>query len=773
MANIYNIATGQSSSGDLTQAMADQGWVYGSAPAQGSNNAPIVNTQTGQTAAGFTNTAQAITGQMWQPVTSQNVDFNKASNPTFLKDSSVTPESYTATGGMTRLTTLPPSQYPMDVPSKIGSDVEEVKKDLTTELKKVTQAGQRISSPSELSQYKESDLARTTDGGIYRRDLALEKSVMPEYAKQYGAPKTKEEWNKFHDFAYKVANTTGANGLPINGTISDADGSKIPTDEAGVPDASASLTWTQQLNQVMSDITASREALAEKEDELAQYQEDTALGVQDVGEQLGRSAALVTGEQGALQQRRATKELTLAKQAQTLQLKIQGLTQDRQFISQQVQQMSSNARSNLSMILNSMTGSTTKWSDIPLAQQTALRQLAEQAGVPSDILSMSIDNQAEIASTQQGGQLSISEQLALREAGLTVDDNGNVIQIQEGGNLFTPGEIGGQCGDYTHKIADNIPAMGDTWEEKMSIANISTAEYKVGDMLIQKTRMPYGHVSIVTGVNGNQVTVTESNYGGDEKVGTRTLTMGDKSITGVYRGGKIKAQSSVVQTSKFSQTGIDWAESIRDNKAKLTDITSDVEKNNPGLKSEVIAILKTLPPSDAQIKDAENFIADLEELRNSGKGLKSAVGPTGISRGTFGIWGAMSGERDAFLGKADTIISKKALDALIEAKSQGATFGALSDTEMNILKSAATTLGAWSEATSKGKLRYFDVDEKTFVAELDKLIADYQGLLDKAGTIQSLDTYLQSNPDKIEEYNTILSENPNLTEEEILQVINQ
>ena len=511
MANIYNIATGQSSSGDLTQAMADQGWVYGSAPAQGSNNAPIVNTQTGQTAAGFTNTAQAITGQMWQPVTSQNVDFNKASNPTFLKDSSVTPESYTATGGMTRLTTLPPSQYPMDVPSKIGSDVEEVKKDLTTELKKVTQAGQRISSPSELSQYKESDLARTTDGGIYRRDLALEKSVMPEYAKQYGAPKTKEEWNKFHDFAYKVANTTGANGLPINGTISDADGSKIPTDEAGVPDASASLTWTQQLNQVMSDITASREALAEKEDELAQYQEDTALGVQDVGEQLGRSAALVTGEQGALQQRRATKELTLAKQAQTLQLKIQGLTQDRQFISQQVQQMSSNARSNLSMILNSMTGSTTKWSDIPLAQQTALRQLAEQAGVPSDILSMSIDNQAEIASTQQGGQLSISEQLALREAGLTVDDNGNVIQIQQDISNATVDDIANAIktvesnGNYSASGASGeygayqfMPATWASWSKEyagkvlgQSIGNMemtqenqdSVAKFKIGQWL--------------------------------------------------------------------------------------------------------------------------------------------------------------------------------------------------------------------------------------------------------------------------------------------------
>ena len=225
------------------------------------------------------------------------------------------------------------------------------------------------------------------------------------------------------------------------------------------------------------------------------------------------------------------------------------------------------------------------------------------------------------------------------------------------------------------------------------------------------------------------------------------------------------------QTTTFSQTGIDWAESIRDNKVKLTDITSDVEKNNPGLKSEVIAIMKTLPPSDAQITDAQNFINDLVELRDSDAGLKSAVGPTAIARGFFGMRGAMSGERDAFLGKASTLISKKALDSLIEAKSQGATFGALSDTEMNILKSAATTLGAWG--TSKNdKLQYFDVDEESFKEELDSLINNYKGLLAKAGTIQSLDSFLQSNPDKVNDYNTVIKNNPNLTEEEILQIIN-
>ena len=222
--------------------------------------------------------------------------------------------------------------------------------------------------------------------------------------------------------------------------------------------------------------------------------------------------------------------------------------------------------------------------------------------------------------------------------------------------------------------------------------------------------------------------------------------------------------------SQFSRTAIDWAESIRDGKAKLSDITSEVEKSNPGLKSEVITIMKTLPPSEAQIKEAQSFVDQLKELRDH-PGLNSAVGPTAIARGFFGIRGAMSGERDAFLGKADSLISKKALNSLIEAKSQGATFGALSDTEMAILKAAGTSLGAWSNQSKAGKLKNFDVDEKTFKEELDNLIADYQDLLNSANITQSLDSYLKNNPEKVDEYNAILSNNPNLTDEEILQVI--
>lgn len=353
------------------------------------------------------------------------------------------------------------------------------------------------------------------------------------------------------------------------------------------------------------------------------------------------------------------------------------------------------------------------------------------------------------------------------EIGSTVSTPGSTSGYTSGGLLDT-GSWGGQCGDYVHKIVDGVPALGNTYEEKMARANVSTGQWKVGDVLIQKTRLPYGHVSVVTAVNGDQVTVTESNWNMDEKVGTRVLKMGDKSVSGVYRGGKMKAFAST-PTTPSNPAALQWAESIRSGSAKLSDITSEVEKGSPGLKSEVVTLMRTLPPSENQIKNAQSFVKKLTELRDH-KGLKTSVGPQALSRGVFYLLGS-AGKRDEFTTKADNLISKKALDELISAKKDGATFGALSDRELSILQSAATNLGAAAKYDKNSKLRYFDTTEKAFKEELDNMINEYNALIAEASNTQSLESFLKLNPSKVNEYNLVLKNNPSLSEEEILQII--
>lgn len=412
-----------------------------------------------------------------------------------------------------------------------------------------------------------------------------------------------------------------------------------------------------------------------------------------------------------------------------------------------------------------------------------------------------------------GSTLTPDQMLELEDAGWTFDNAGNPItpSQSDSGIFFTDANgdswnIAGWATDQTkpqqmniiakkigkltdenleEKVSEFTPGLtadmikeasaqsGVSWEAIMTMVN---QEAQGGLSNVAKNNNNFGGLTFnnqewIKQFGGEKGTARPSSEGGNY-IKFPTKQDGLNAMAALMASyGKVNNTTDNTTNIEYSSESTSWAESIRDGKAKLSDITSEVEKSNPGLKSEVIAVMKTLPPSESQVEEAQSFVDQLKELRDH-SGLNSAVGPTAIARGFFGIRGAMSGDRDAFLGKADSLISKKALNSLIEAKSQGATFGALSDTEMNILKAAGTSLGAWSESTNKGKLKYFDVDEKTFKDELDRLIKDYEGLLSKANITQSLDSYLKSNPNKVDEYNTILQQNPNLTEEEIIQVLN-
>lgn len=195
-----------------------------------------------------------------------------------------------------------------------------------------------------------------------------------------------------------------------------------------------------------------------------------------------------------------------------------------------------------------------------------------------------------------------------------------------GGSLLDPGTWGGQCGDYVHKIVDNVPALGNSYEEKMARANVSTKDWKVGDVLIQKTRMPYGHVSVVTAVDGDSVTVTESNWNLDERVGTRVIKKGDPSITGVYRGGNMKAIQPV---SNSNPTISYWVDLLNKGQATIANIPNDIRNavvtqagaTNTGINKQL---------SDTAIKEVEqtkSALASLDVLETKIKENLEYVGP--------------------------------------------------------------------------------------------------------------------------------------------------
>jgi LysM repeat protein len=282
-------------------------------------------------------------------------------------------------------------------------------------------------------------------------------------------------------------------------------------------------------------------------------------------------------------------------------------------------------------------------------------------------------------------------------------------------DLFTIGNTGGQCGDYIHKVVDNVPSLGNMYEDKLSKSNVNwnpnttTPNVQVGDVLIQKTNMPYGHVSVVTGVEGGKIQVLESNWGLDEKIGTRVLDVNDKNITGIYRGGTMKLPSTT--TPSVSQDAKGWADLIKNGGATIANVPDKI-------RTEVANALSQMPQDTKSNADAIEKANTAKKLA-SDNALKLAVGTTGLTRTTFSF--SDLAKKQDFIASVEQLISDLSLESLISAKERGATFGALSDREMRVLSASATKLGALTVTDKNGNIKGFKGSEESFKTELNKI----------------------------------------------------
>ena len=93
----------------------------------------------------------------------------------------------------------------------------------------------------------------------------------------------------------------------------------------------------------------------------------------------------------------------------------------------------------------------------------------------------------------------------------------------------------------------------------------------------------------------------------------------------------------------------------------------------------------------------------------------------GIGLASQGAKDKFSGERQNLIAGVEQLRSQLNLDTLIQAKSKGATFGALSNQELQVLANAATKLGTWAMVDSNGKILGYNTTETNFRKELDKI----------------------------------------------------
>lgn len=110
-------------------------------------------------------------------------------------------------------------------------------------------------------------------------------------------------------------------------------------------------------------------------------------------------------------------------------------------------------------------------------------------------------------------------------------------------------------------------------------------------------------------------------------------------------------------------------------------------------------------------------IQDITALLNNSS-LDSAVGPNKLARASLNTF---TGAKSAFIAGVEQLVDQLNLDKLIQAKAAGATFGALSNNELQMLASAATKIGTWRLKDDAGNVYGYKVNEEEFKAELDKI----------------------------------------------------
>ena len=159
------------------------------------------------------------------------------------------------------------------------------------------------------------------------------------------------------------------------------------------------------------------------------------------------------------------------------------------------------------------------------------------------------------------------------------------------------------------------------------------------------------------------------------------------------------------------------AEQIKTEALRREDIRSQIKSRNIQDMIDMQKLSKGVSDEERQLGSLD-LVNTLDSIQIH-KGFNNAVGP-GFFK-WFTRAATPGGAKQAFIGDVQNIVDNMSLEKLIKAKAEGATFGALSDNELRMLGSAATKIGTWTKKNKNGEVVGYNVSEKAFRGELDRI----------------------------------------------------
>ena len=267
------------------------------------------------------------------------------------------------------------------------------------------------------------------------------------------------------------------------------------------------------------------------------------------------------------------------------------------------------------------------------------------------------------------------------------------------GSAIPDGTTTGQCWEFTN---DYLLALGGEkvfWHSlSQKVSKINGTEPKVWSIVVMDTwakledGRPAWHVGIVTKVNTDgTIEITDSNWNDDKKKLTHTLS---KEQMGMVKG---YYYPQGVETSKnYNESMKGYYMELLD--AKLT--SAELKALWLSSKEQIDALGQEALQwkQDNQRKYIKEPLETIERLFNNYSSAGSAIWGTRQGAGRL-LWGA------DYLSDYNYIKSNMTLEHLIDLKSRGATFGALSEWELNAIGNSASRIDLLnSEAKFKQEL---------------------------------------------------------------------
>jgi len=373
-----------------------------------------------------------------------------------------------------------------------------------------------------------------------------------------------------------------------------------------------------------------------------------------------------------------------------------------------------------------------------------------------------------------------TNQLKLTESGFVYDNNGNLVkdvssstadqiaeaikQVESGGNYnaqggsgengayqFMPATWRAWSSDYASQVLQESVAKLPMTEENQD----AVAKWKIQSWLDQ-------------GLTPQQIAAkwnSGSEIGWENKIGTNS-----KGIAYDVPSYVNKVVKALAGNEKINNDVINWANQVSTGERKFSDVPKELQTDVNNYMSANGSISKIDAEANAKLQDK---ITQIDELIK-GTSNSGAVGPNFLARTSLTSW--FTGTRQAFVGSVKQLLSKETIDTLINLKKGGGTLGALSDQERIMLQNAATKIGGWEMKDNSGNgTGFYDVRETDFIKELENIKTLAKRAIDNAGgqtgIINTLEQNLASNPDRVDEYNQLVSDNPNLTEDDINQLM--